>query len=79
MLAAGLLALGVFVATPARAVTVDDVIAMAQAGVSVDIMLESVKGERLRLTSADVARLKAARVPEQVIAAMRGAPAAVPT
>ncbi|HEY3354561.1 MAG TPA: hypothetical protein VGQ83_15020 [Polyangia bacterium] len=73
LLAAGLLAAGLLVATPALAVTVEDVISMAQAGVSADIILETIKGEKFRLSAGDLTRLKAARVPDKVIAAMRGA------
>ena len=59
---------------PAGAVTVDDIISMVQAGVSVDIVLDTIKGEKFNLTPGDLRRLRAAKVPERVIAAMTGAP-----
>jgi TolA-binding protein len=77
-LAALALCAPLLVAAPALAVTVDDVISMAQAGVSSDIILDAIKGERFRLTAADVTRLKAARVPDRGIEAMRKGAAARP-
>lgn len=70
--AALVLGAALLVAAPAGAVTVDDVISMVQAGVSTDIIVETIKDEKFRLTPNDLARLKAARVPDKVIAAMRG-------
>ncbi|MBI5478703.1 MAG: hypothetical protein HY906_07610, partial [Deltaproteobacteria bacterium] len=74
LLAAALL-LPLLLPAPVLAVTVDDVISMVQAGVSVDIVLDTIKGEKFSLTPADLKRLRGAKVPERIIAAMTGAPA----
>jgi hypothetical protein len=75
VLLAAALVLPLLVAAPAGAVTLDDIISMVQAGVSVDIVLDTIKGEKFKLSPADLKRLRAAKVPEKIIAAMSGAPA----
>ena len=74
------LLLCVAVATTAAAadVTVDEIAGMAEAGVSEDILLETVRGKTLSLSAEDITKLRKAGVSERVIAELRknAAPAA---
>jgi tetratricopeptide (TPR) repeat protein len=73
------LALLVLFSSPlvAAGLTVEDILAMAEAGVSEEILLDTIRrsGQKFDLTDPELARLRAAHAPEAVIRAMRGRPA----
>ncbi len=76
-LAVLLFALAAVPAGAQQKITVDDVIVMAESGVSGEILIETVRasGQTFTLTDADIARLKKAGVSEETIRALN-APAA---
>lgn len=61
---------------PAAALTVDDIIAMAEAGVSEEVILDTIQksGQKFELSAADLKRLRKAKVSEKVIRALQGKP-----
>lgn len=64
----------VLAARPAAAITVDEIILLAKTGVSADIVIQNIKssGSRTRLSPADVEKMRAAKVPDKVIAFLTG-------
>ena len=60
----------------ARAVTIEDIIALSKAGVSADILIAVIDADRtvFTLTPAEIIRLKRAGVPDPVVVKMLGSP-----